>query len=74
MKTLHNYLTISIFGAIASAGAVLMIEAARNRHHTGTCEKLGKTIDEKLVASRKAIDNATARIHRTVERITNRKI
>jgi hypothetical protein len=46
MNNIWKCLAISGMGAMGVAGILLMVKAARNRHHTGTYEKVGKDFDE----------------------------
>jgi hypothetical protein len=59
--------------AAMGLGAVLLVKALRHRHQTGPCEKLGKSIDERLKESKLALDKATMQVQNVFEHIKNRK-
>jgi hypothetical protein len=73
MDNMRKYLMISGVCAMGVVGIILMVKAARHRHHTGRYEKVGKGIDQSLRESKAALDKATAHVQSVFEHITNRK-
>ena len=73
MDNIRKGLVIVGMGAIGWVGTLLIVKAVRPKRPTGTYEKIGKGIDEKLNESKAALDNATAQVHSVFEQIKNRK-
>jgi hypothetical protein len=72
MNTLRKCLILSGLGAMGIVAIIIMVKTARHRP-TGTYEKVGKGIDEKLKESKEALDKATAHVHNVFEHIKGRK-
>lgn len=73
MDTMRKCLVMSGAGVIGAAGLLLIVKAARHRHHMSMYEKVGKGIDEKLKESMAALDKATAHVQTVFEHMKSRK-
>ena len=73
MFKMQKDLTIVGVAALGVMGIVLMTALKRHRHHTGTYERVGKNIDERLRASKDALRAATAHLQSAFEKIGARK-
>jgi len=74
MKNLWKSLALVGVGVLDIVGIMLIAKAARHRRQAGRYEKLAKSIEEKLVTSKDALDKATAYVQSVFEQIKNVKI
>ena len=74
MNNLWKVLALAGVVVLDIVGIMLIAKAARHRRHAGRYEKLAKSIAEKLVASKDALDKATAHVQSVFEQIKNVKI
>ncbi len=73
MDNMQKCLMVWFVGTIGVVGILLLIKAARYRHHADRYEKVVKDIDERLRESKVALDKATTCFHSIFEYIKNRK-
>jgi len=73
MNSVRKCIALFGVGAIGAAGIMLYVKLKRDGRQAGTYENLGKNIDEKLDASKAALDKASSHVQNIFEHIKNRK-
>jgi hypothetical protein len=73
MNIVRKCMALFGIGALGAAGIMLYVKLKRDGRQAGTYENLGKNIDEKLNASKAALDKASSHVQSVFEHIKNRK-
>ena len=73
MNIVRNCIKIFGVGVIVTVGIMLYVKLKRDGRQAGMYENLGKNIDEKLNASKAALDRASSHVQSVFEHIKNRK-
>jgi hypothetical protein len=73
MDAMRKSLVVCGVGAMGAVGVLLIVKAARHRHHMSMYEKVGKGVNEKLKESMAALDKATAHVQTVFEHMKNGK-
>lgn len=58
---------------IGVAGLILMAKNAQHRHCNGTYEKVGQSIDHRLMEARESLEKASVQVQNVFEHIKNMK-